>query len=88
MDALALSYNNVDAKKLWKGVIITTNCKAMYHVNKIGGMVVQWVSRISVTCGVITSASCTILYILTVTSVLFMRHLRSGQTVTSMCYRC
>ena len=38
-DVLAFSYNNVDAKKFWKGVTIATNRKATAHVNKISGAV-------------------------------------------------
>ena len=38
-DALAHSYNNVDAKKFWKGVTTAANRKATSHVNKIGGAV-------------------------------------------------
>ena len=38
-DALTHSYNNVDAKKFWKGVTTAANRKATSHVNKIGGAV-------------------------------------------------
>ena len=38
-DALALSYNNVHAKKFWKGVTTVANRKATAHVNKISGAV-------------------------------------------------
>ena len=38
-DALALSYNNVDAKKFWKGVTTAANRKATANVNKISGAV-------------------------------------------------
>ena len=38
-DALALSFNNVDAKKFWNGVTSAANCKATSQVNVIGGAV-------------------------------------------------
>ena len=38
-DALAFSYNNVDAKKFRKSVTIAANRKATAHVNKISGAV-------------------------------------------------
>ena len=60
-DALAFSYNNVDAKKFWKGVTIAANRKATAHVNKISGAVGEQ----NICDGVIISVSCTILYILT-----------------------
>ena len=38
-NALAHSYNNVDAKKFWKGVTAADNRKATAHVNKISDAV-------------------------------------------------